>query len=43
MDMTAVATGLPIRRMGKREEVAEAVVWLASDAASFVGRARALH
>jgi NAD(P)-dependent dehydrogenase (short-subunit alcohol dehydrogenase family) len=35
-DMGAVAAGLPIRRMGGPEEVAEAVVWLASDAASFV-------
>jgi NAD(P)-dependent dehydrogenase (short-subunit alcohol dehydrogenase family) len=36
MDMGAVATGLPLRRMGQPEEVAEAVVWLASVAASFV-------
>lgn len=36
MDMKAVAAGLPLRRMGAPEEVAEAVVWLASDAASFV-------
>ncbi|MBS0517105.1 MAG: glucose 1-dehydrogenase [Proteobacteria bacterium] len=36
MDMNAVAAGLPLRRMGKPEEVAEAVVWLASGAASFV-------
>jgi NAD(P)-dependent dehydrogenase (short-subunit alcohol dehydrogenase family) len=36
MDIGAVAAGLPLRRMGKPEEVAEAVVWLASDAASFV-------
>ncbi|MFO1158755.1 MAG: glucose 1-dehydrogenase [Reyranellaceae bacterium] len=36
MDMSAVAAGLPLRRMGQPEEVAEAVVWLASDAASFV-------
>ena len=35
-DMSAVAAGLPVRRMGRPEEVAEAVVWLASDAASFV-------
>jgi NAD(P)-dependent dehydrogenase (short-subunit alcohol dehydrogenase family) len=35
-DMGAVAAGLPLRRMGEPEEVAEAVVWLASDAASFV-------
>jgi NAD(P)-dependent dehydrogenase (short-subunit alcohol dehydrogenase family) len=36
MDMRAVAAGLPLRRMGQPEEVAEAVVWLASDASSFV-------
>ena len=36
MDMSAVAAGLPLRRMGRPAEVAEAVVWLASDAASFV-------
>jgi len=36
MDMGAVAAGLPLRRMGRPEEVAEAVLWLASDAASFV-------
>jgi len=36
MDMNAVAAGLPLRRMGQPEEVAEAVAWLASDAASFV-------
>jgi NAD(P)-dependent dehydrogenase (short-subunit alcohol dehydrogenase family) len=36
MDMAAVAAGLPLRRMGQPEEAAEAVVWLASDAASFV-------
>jgi NAD(P)-dependent dehydrogenase (short-subunit alcohol dehydrogenase family) len=36
MDMGAVAAGLPLRRMGRPEEVAEAVVWLASDAAAFV-------
>jgi NAD(P)-dependent dehydrogenase (short-subunit alcohol dehydrogenase family) len=36
MDMSAVAAGLPLRRMGQPKEVAEAVAWLASDAASFV-------
>jgi len=35
-DMAQVAAGLPLRRMGRPEEVANAVVWLASDAASFV-------
>jgi len=35
-DMSAVAAGLPLRRMGKPEEVAEAVVWLLSDAACYV-------
>jgi NAD(P)-dependent dehydrogenase (short-subunit alcohol dehydrogenase family) len=35
-DMDAVAAGLPARRMGNAEEVAEAVLWLASDAAAFV-------
>ncbi|VVE13101.1 short-chain dehydrogenase [Pandoraea pneumonica] len=35
-DISAVAAGLPLRRMGRPDEVAEAVVWLASDEASFV-------
>lgn len=35
-DMAAVAAGLPLRRMGEPAEVAEAVLWLASDAAAFV-------
>lgn len=36
MDMSAVAAGLPLRRMGLPEEVAQAVAWLASNASSFV-------
>jgi NAD(P)-dependent dehydrogenase (short-subunit alcohol dehydrogenase family) len=35
-DMASVAAGLPLRRMGRPEEVAEAVVWLLSEAASYV-------
>ena len=35
-DMAAVAAGLPLRRMGQPDDVAEAVVWLLSDAASYV-------
>ncbi len=35
-DMSAVAAGLPLRRLGQPEEVAEAILWLASDRASFV-------
>jgi len=35
-DMSAVAAGLPIRRMGRPEEVAAVILWLCSDAASFV-------
>ena len=35
-DMSSVAAGLPLRRIGAPEEVAKAVLWLASDAASFV-------
>ncbi len=35
-DMGAVAAGLPLRRMGRPEEVAAAVSWLASDEASYV-------
>jgi len=35
-DMASVAAGLPLRRMGQPAEVAEAVVWLLSDAASYV-------
>jgi NAD(P)-dependent dehydrogenase (short-subunit alcohol dehydrogenase family) len=35
-DMTAVAASLPLKRLGRPEEVANAVLWLASDQASFV-------
>ena len=35
-DMSAVAQGLPLKRLGRPEEVAAAAIWLASDAASFV-------
>lgn len=35
-DVATVSAGLPLRRMGNPEEVAEAVVWLSSDAASYV-------
>ncbi|MDB5656414.1 MAG: short-chain dehydrogenase [Tardiphaga sp.] len=35
-DMSAVAAGLPLRRMGRPEEVAAAVSWLVSDEASYV-------
>jgi NAD(P)-dependent dehydrogenase (short-subunit alcohol dehydrogenase family) len=35
-DVATVAAGLPLRRMGNPEEVAEAVVWLLSDASSYV-------
>lgn len=35
-DMNVVAQGLPLKRLGRPEEVANAALWLASDAASFV-------
>jgi NAD(P)-dependent dehydrogenase (short-subunit alcohol dehydrogenase family) len=35
-DMSEVARGLPLRRLGEPEEVAAAVVWLASASSSFV-------
>jgi NAD(P)-dependent dehydrogenase (short-subunit alcohol dehydrogenase family) len=35
-DMSSVAAGLPLRRMGEPTEVAEAVIWLLSGAASYV-------
>lgn len=34
-DVSTVAAGLPLRRMGSPEDVAQAVVWLASDGASY--------
>ncbi len=35
-DMTAVAAGLPVRRLGTPDEVAQAVLWLASPRSGFV-------
>jgi NAD(P)-dependent dehydrogenase (short-subunit alcohol dehydrogenase family) len=35
-DMKSIAAGLPLRRMGQPEEVAQAVVWLASDSSSCI-------
>ncbi len=35
-DTATVAAGLPLRRMGTPEEVAQAVVWLACDEASYI-------
>ncbi|CAE7933894.1 fabG, partial [Symbiodinium necroappetens] len=35
-DPEAVGQSLPIKRMGRPEEVADALLWLASDAAAFV-------
>lgn len=35
-DMDQVAAGLPLKRMGQPDEVANAVLWLASNASSFV-------
>ncbi|MGF1628057.1 MAG: SDR family NAD(P)-dependent oxidoreductase [Kiloniellaceae bacterium] len=35
-DLAKVAEGLPARRVGRPQEVAAAVLWIASDAASFV-------
>ncbi|HWK46060.1 MAG TPA: glucose 1-dehydrogenase [Stellaceae bacterium] len=35
-DLESFANGLPMRRLGRPEEIAETVIWLASDAASFV-------
>nr|WP_245432544.1 glucose 1-dehydrogenase [Mesorhizobium loti] len=34
--METVAAGLPLRRMGQPEDVAEAVVWLASDQSAYI-------
>lgn len=36
IDPNAIAASLPVRRLGEPEEVAQAVVWLASDDASYV-------
>lgn len=36
IDPNAIAANLPVRRLGEPEEVAQAVVWLASDDASYV-------
>ncbi len=35
-DMTQVAAGLPLRRMGRPEEVAAAVAWLLSEESSYI-------
>jgi NAD(P)-dependent dehydrogenase (short-subunit alcohol dehydrogenase family) len=35
-DYEAMATRMPIRRLGRPEEIAEVVVWLCSDAAALV-------
>jgi NAD(P)-dependent dehydrogenase (short-subunit alcohol dehydrogenase family) len=35
-DISAVAASLPLKRLGRPEEVANAILWLASDQASFV-------
>ncbi len=35
-DMSSVAAGLPLRRMGTADEVADAVIWLLSGEASYV-------
>lgn len=39
MDAGGAAAGLPIQRLGRAEEVAEAVAWLLSDAASYTAGA----
>lgn len=36
-DMSAVAKGLPLKRLGTPEEVANAVLWLATDASFVTG------
>jgi NAD(P)-dependent dehydrogenase (short-subunit alcohol dehydrogenase family) len=35
-DADAIQGNIPLKRWGEPEEVAEMVIWLASDAASFV-------
>lgn len=35
MDASGAAAGIPIQRLGRPDEIAEAIVWLLSDAASY--------